>query len=149
MERTLKEILNETGINRSTFQKYKTMGLLPRPIRIEMLKGYGSVAYYPDNIGRLIRWIREWQADGETLKQIKEKLEEMQDVTPDEEILIPVDSDDQGDFVKNYANAIDEIHRRLDPDNPVLKDFWVRFEPTEIDGKKYYKIVSALSCVKK
>jgi DNA-binding transcriptional MerR regulator len=69
LEKTLEEVLTETRINRSTFQKYKTLGLLPRPTRMEMLRGRGSVAYYPDNIIRLIEWIREWQAEGETLKQ--------------------------------------------------------------------------------
>ena len=68
MEKTLNEVLEETGIKPSTFQKYKTLGLLPRPTRIEMLRGHGSIAYYPENITRLIHWIREWQADGENLK---------------------------------------------------------------------------------
>ena len=145
MEITLNEIIEETGIKRSTFQKYKTLGLLPRPTRIEMLKGHGSVAYYPENIIRLIRWIREWQAEGETLKQIQEKLSQMRDVTPKEEILIPVDSDDRGDFAEAYKKVINEVHHRLDPENPTPKDFWVRFQLIKKDDKKFYKVVSALS----
>ena len=145
MDRTLNEIIEQTGIKLPTFQKYKTMGLLPRPTRIEMLKGHGSIAYYPENIIRLIQWIREWQAEGETLKQIREKLSQMQDVTPKEEILVAVGSDDQGDFAKAYRKVIDEVHNRLDPENPTPKDFWVRFQFIEKDGKKFYKVVSALS----
>jgi DNA-binding transcriptional MerR regulator len=112
---------------------------------MEMLRGRGSVAYYPDNIIRLIEWIREWQAEGETLKQIKERLSQVQDVTPKEEILIPVDSNKQGDFAKAYAKVVDDIHHRLDPENPPPKDFWVRFQSIEKDGKKFYRVVSALS----
>ena len=149
MEKTLNEVLEETGIKPSTFQKYKTLGLLPRPTRTEMLKGHGSIAYYPENIIRLIYWIREWQTDGETLKQIQEKLSHMQDVTPAEEILIPVDSDNQGDFAEAYRKVIDKVHSSLDSDNPTAKDFWVRFEFIEKDSKKFYRVVSALSRPKK
>lgn len=145
MEKTLKQVIEETGIKPSTFQKYKTLGLLPRPTRIEMLKGHGSVAYYPENTTRLIQWIKEWQKDGETLEQIREKLDQTQDVTPKEEILISVGSDKLNDFADVYRKVMNEVHNSLDPENPTIKDFWVRFELIEKDGQNFYRIISALS----
>lgn len=145
MEKTLKEILEETGIKPSTFQKYKTLDLLPRPTRIEMLKGHGSVAYYPENTTRLIQWINEWKADGESLKQIRRKLNQTQDVTPKEEVLIRVGSDNLNEFADAYCKVMNEVHNSLDPENATTKDFWVRFELIEKGGQKFYRVVSALS----
>jgi DNA-binding transcriptional MerR regulator len=110
-----------------------------------MLKGHGSIAYYPENTINLIKWIKEWQAEGETLKTIRERLDKLKDVTPKEEILIPVESDKLGDFTEAYQKVYDEVRRRLDPENKPSYGFWIRFELIEKDGKNYYKITGALS----
>ena len=76
MARSYTEIMAEAQIKPSLFNKYKRLGLLPRPEKVDFRYKVGCTAYYPDDIVDRIRQIQELKAEGKTLAQIKDELNE-------------------------------------------------------------------------
>ncbi|MFC1944715.1 hypothetical protein ACFLX5_04430, partial [Chloroflexota bacterium] len=112
---TLKQLIEETGINRNTLTKYRGLGLAPRPDVVH--RGYkkageprGNEALYPDYTPWIIREITRLKAKGYGLTQIRDKIGEVKDITPQEDITEPIQSGD----INNIAKAIINIGPLLD-----------------------------------
>ena len=69
--KTLKNVLQETGLSYPTLVKYTGLGLIPRPQRVWRGRK-GSESQYPDEVTDTINRIKEEQKDGLTLREIAE-----------------------------------------------------------------------------
>jgi DNA-binding transcriptional MerR regulator len=65
------DILRECKIEYATLDKYRRMGLVPKP-DVERKGHRGARARYPDEVIGLIHWIEILKAKGFTLEQIAE-----------------------------------------------------------------------------
>ena len=132
---TLNELLSETGINRNTLAKYRDLGLIPKPEVVH--RGYkkegqprGNDALYPDYTPWLIREIGRLKSEGYTLSQIRDEIGQIQDITPEEELSEPL----QSDSVRDIANTAIAMGRRLDRLTPGYRRVVVEYETSEKDG---------------
>lgn len=82
--KTLKDVLQETGLSYPTLVKYTGMGLIPRPDRVWRGRK-GSESWYPDDVIDAMNHIKEEQKAGLTLRQIAEnrRVERATDVFAD------------------------------------------------------------------
>lgn len=148
MAKTYTEIIAEAQIKPSLFNKYKRLGLLPRPEKVDFQYRIGCTAYYPDDIVDRIRQIQELKAQGKTLAEIKDELQEIVPiflvnnefvVSPRDDLEAPPDMPPK---VVALMGAIADLglndwveHRRP---GYILSS--VTLEPVQKDGKDSYRI---------
>jgi len=69
---SIRDVLAKTKISYWQFVRYRREDLLPGPVRVEKLKGKGSISFYPDWIIGRIQDIQRLRKTGRTLRQVKE-----------------------------------------------------------------------------
>ena len=75
--KTLKEVLQETGISYHTLVKYSGMGLIPKPKRVWRGRKGSQSLYANKTIGAINR-IKLKQGDGLTLREINKELQRLE-----------------------------------------------------------------------
>ncbi len=130
---TLDELIQETGINRNTLAKYRDLGLVPKPEivhRGNRKEGEprGNQAMYPSYTPWIIREINRLKARPYeyTLSKIRDKIGNIEDITPKEEISEPINSD--------TVDAIKRINPHLEKETVGYERIVVEYERDD-DGK--------------
>jgi DNA-binding transcriptional MerR regulator len=144
-EITFQEIIQNAGVSPATFQKYKGLGLLPRPLRREGLRGNGSVTYYPSCVMEQIQHIRRLKREGKSLREIQAEFLHLKEVETRE--IIPVGDD--ADVVSSYTMLAPGFYEQLEKENPGYEVYRVETEMVENGGQKYLqptKIQMRLKC---
>ncbi|MFC1944699.1 hypothetical protein ACFLX5_04345 [Chloroflexota bacterium] len=133
---TLKQLIEEIGINRNTLTKYRDLGLVPRPDIVH--RGYkkagevrGNEMLYPDYTPWIIREITRLKAKGYGLTQIREDIGEVEDITPEEDISEPILADD----MNNIAQVIINMGPRLDRGAAGYRRIFVEYETDDENNK--------------
>jgi hypothetical protein len=135
---TLNQLIKETGINRHTLAKYRDLGLIPKPQIVH--RGYkkegearGNEALYPSYTPWLLEKIRNLKMKPYeySISQIREEIGKVEEITPDEEISEPLQSNGMHDIIE----ASLRISSRLDNKAPNYRRILVEYEADEKDGK--------------
>ena len=73
-ELTLKEAVTRCKISKRTFEYYQRLGLIPPPKKRVGKYGRGVYGYYSSDITKQLATIRDLQAQGQSLSEIKKTL---------------------------------------------------------------------------
>lgn len=130
---TLDQLIKETGVNRYTLAKYRDLGLIPKPTIVH--RGYkkegqprGNEALYPSYTPWLIREIGRLKREGFTLRQIRDEIPQVENITPEEEVAEPLELGRLGEAARSIGHRLDQLARGY---SRVL----VEYETDEKDGK--------------
>ena len=108
--KTTNEVLAETGLSYPMLNRFKDLGLTPKPIRKGLGNRKGVIGVFDDNIIDIINWVRVHQQRGLSLPEIAElrrnSLDEIEVIKPTEEYLMPLKSDP----VKSYLDAYGDLY---------------------------------------
>lgn len=135
--KTTNEVLAETGLTYPMLNRFKDLGIVPKPKLKGLGRQKGVIGVFEDDVIDIINRVKLQRKQGLTLTQIAEKWRQERDslrtVEPKKRIIIP----ENPDAMRSYIKARPQLEKQIEKENPGYRLHTIRLESVEVEGKRF------------